>query len=98
MIKERTLVIVKGPSLLGANFRLAMECFRFLASNHTLSPFLKGLKPWQFLEDMTWWASSWAARVSSLAVLRDFRWVSTVGIEVSGMTVGRAQGLYPIMR
>ena len=45
MIEDRTLVIVKDPSLLGANFRLAMEHFRFLASNHTLSPFLKGLKP-----------------------------------------------------
>ena len=38
-------MIMKGPSLLGANFGLAMECFRFLASNHTLSPFSKGLKP-----------------------------------------------------
>ena len=45
MIEDRTLVIVKDPSLLGANFRLAMEHFRFLASNHTLSPFLKSLKP-----------------------------------------------------
>ena len=98
MIRERTLVIVKGPSLLGVNFGLVMERFRFLAFNHTLSPFSKGLKPWQFLEDLTWWASSWAARASSLAALRDFRWVSTAGIEVSGMTVGRAWGSYPIMR
>ena len=44
MIGKRTLVIVKCSSLLGANFRLAMEHFRFLASNHTLSPFSKGLK------------------------------------------------------
>ena len=58
MIRDRTLVIVKGPFLLGANFGLVMECFRFLASSHILSPFLKDLKPWQFLEDMTWQASS----------------------------------------
>ena len=45
MIRERTLVIVKGPSLLGVNFGLVMEHFRFLASNHTLSSFLKGVKP-----------------------------------------------------
>ena len=98
MIRERTLVIVKGSSPLGANFGLAMEHFRFLASNHTLSPFLKDLKPWQFLEDMTWQASLWVARASSLAALRDFRWVSTVGIEVSDRTAGRAQSSYPIMR
>ena len=45
MIEKRTLVIVKGPSLLEANLGLEMEHFRFLASNHTLSPFSKGLKP-----------------------------------------------------
>ena len=45
MIGERTLVIMKGPSLLGANFGLAIEHFKFLVSNHTLSPFSKGLKP-----------------------------------------------------
>ena len=45
MIREKTLVIVKDPSLLGVNFGLVIECFRFLASNHTLSSFLKGLKP-----------------------------------------------------
>ena len=45
MIGERTLVIMKNPSLLGANFELVIEHFKFLASNHTLSPFLKGLKP-----------------------------------------------------
>ena len=38
---DKTLVMVKGPSLLGANFGLAMERLRFCASNQTLSPFLK---------------------------------------------------------
>ena len=45
MIRERSLVIVEGPFLLGANFGLVIECFRFLAFSHTFSPFLKGLKP-----------------------------------------------------
>ena len=98
MIGDRTLVIANGPSLFGVNFGLVMECFRFLASNHTLSPFSKGLKPCWFLEDMTWQASLWEARASSWAAFRDFRWISTVGIEVSRMTVGRARGSYPIMK
>ena len=42
MMGDKTLVIVKGPSLLGANFRLVMKHFRCHASNQTLSPFLKG--------------------------------------------------------
>ena len=42
MIKERTLVIVKGSSLLGVNFGLVMEHFRFLASNHI--SFFEGLE------------------------------------------------------
>jgi len=41
---ERTLVMVKVPSRFGANFGLAMEYFRFLASSQTLSPLLKGVK------------------------------------------------------
>ena len=62
---DRTLTIVKGPSHLGANFGLAMECLRFLASNQTLSPLAKGVNPWLFLEDMIWWVSSCGARASS---------------------------------
>ena len=42
MMGDKTLVMVKGPSLLGVNFGLVIECFRFRASNQTLSPFLKG--------------------------------------------------------
>ena len=34
-------VMTKGPSCLGANFGLVTEHFKFLASNQTLSPFLK---------------------------------------------------------
>ena len=98
MIGDRTLVIANGPSLFGMNFRLVMECFRFLASNHTLSSFSKGLKPHWFLENMTWQASSWEARASLQVAFRVFRQIPTAGIEVSRMTMGRAWGSHPIMR
>ena len=98
MIRDRTLVMAKGPSLFGVNLGLVTECFRFLASSQTLSPFSKGLKPRQFLDDMTCRASLCEARASSWAALRVFRQSSTVEIEVSEMTVGRAWGSYPIMR
>ena len=52
MIGERTLMIVKGPSCLGANFELTIECLRFLASSQTLSPLVKGVNPQLFCEDM----------------------------------------------
>ena len=38
MIGDRTFVMQKGSSRLGANFGLTMERLRFLASNQTLSP------------------------------------------------------------
>ena len=55
---DKTFVMVNGPSHLGANFRLIIRCFRFLASNQTLSPLTKGLKPLQERKDMTCRASS----------------------------------------
>ena len=58
MIGDRTLVMVNGPSLLGVNFGLMMRHFRFLASSHTLSSLMKGLKPRRDREDMTCRASS----------------------------------------
>ena len=45
MIGDKTLVIVNGPSRLGANFGLIINRFRFRASSQTLSPLAKGLKP-----------------------------------------------------
>ena len=42
---NKTFVMVNGPSRLGVNFGLIMKHFRFLASNQTLSPLMKGLKP-----------------------------------------------------
>ena len=83
-------MIVKGPSHFGVNFRLAMECLRFLASNQTLSPLAKGVNPWLFHEDMTWQVSSCAARASFQAAMRDLRWASTAGIEESEIKEGRA--------
>ena len=41
---------------------------------------------------MTWRASLCAARASSRVAVRVFKWVSTVGIVVSEITEGRAQG------
>ena len=98
MIGDRTFVMVKGPSHLGANFGLTTECLRFLASNQTLSPSLNGEKERQVRAAMTWQASSCVAKASSQGAERVFRRVSTVGIEVSEITEGRAQGSYPIMR
>ena len=53
MIGDRTLMMVKGPSHLGMNFGLTIECLRFLASNQTLSPLANGVNPWLLHEDMT---------------------------------------------
>ena len=50
---DKTFVMVNSPSLLGVNFRLMISRFRFLASNHTLSPLAKDLKHLQEQEDMT---------------------------------------------
>ena len=87
---ERTLMIVKGPSRLGANLGFMIEHLRFLASSQTLSPLAKGVNPWLLCEDMTWWASSCVARASSQAATRDFRQDSTVGMEESEIKEGRA--------
>ena len=42
---DKTVVMVNGPSCLGVNFGLIIRHFSFLASNQTLSPLTKGLKP-----------------------------------------------------
>ena len=64
MIGDRTSVIAKGPSLLGANFGLVIFRFRFRASNHTLSPFLNAVKCRLVLAAMVCLASSCAVRAS----------------------------------
>ena len=46
--------MVKGLSHLGVNFKLVIECFRFLASSQTLLPLVKEVNPWLLCEDMTW--------------------------------------------
>jgi len=87
---ERTFVMVKGPSCLGVNLGLEMECLRFLASSQTLSPLAKGVKLRQVQEAITCCMSSWEANASSQVAVRDFKWDSTVGIEVFVVTGGRA--------
>ena len=58
MIGDKTFVMVNGPFHLGVNLGLIMRCFRFLASNQTLSPLAKGLNPLREWEDITCCASS----------------------------------------
>ena len=98
MIGDKTFVIVNGPSRLGAIFGLIVRHFRFLASSQTLSPLTKGLKPLQEQKDITCRANLWVARASLRTAERVFRRDSTVGMEVSAITGGRAWGSYPIMR
>ena len=98
MIGDKTLVIVKGPSLFGANFGLVTECFRFHASNQTFSPFLKGTNLHWVQAAITCRASSWAARASFQMAVRFLSLVSTAGMAEFWMMEGRAWGSYPIMR
>ena len=65
MIRDRVFIIAKGPSHLGANFGLTMECLRFLASSQTLFPSLNREKERRVQAAMTSLASSCAARASS---------------------------------
>ena len=91
-------VIVKGPSLLGANLGFVMWCFRFLALSQTLS-FLANRVNFPWKQDfITCHVMSWAVRASSQAVVRDLRWSSTAGRWELEMTVERGWGLKPIMR
>ena len=90
MIGDRTFVMVKGRSHLGVNFRLIIECLRFLASSQTLSPSLNGEKEQHVQAAMIWWANLCAARALSQVAERVFRWVSMVGIVVLEITEGRA--------
>ena len=61
---DKTLVMVKGPSLFGANFGLVTKHFKFRASSQTFSPFLKGMNLCQVWAAITCQANSWAARAS----------------------------------
>ena len=56
---------MKGPSRLGVNFGLIMECLRFLALSQTLSPSLNGEKEQLVQAAMTWRASLCVVRASS---------------------------------
>ena len=60
-MEDKTLVMVEGPSLFGANFGLVTECFKFCASSQTFSPFLKGMNFCRVWAAITCQANSWAA-------------------------------------
>ena len=92
MIGDRISVIMKGSSLFGVNFGLATFHFRFRASNHTLSPFLNGVKCCLVLAAMVCLASSWAARASRWAAWRFLSCSLTVGNGEDGRTVGKGTG------
>ena len=90
--------MVKGPSHFRVNFRLAIECFRFLASSQTLSSLAKGENPQLLREDMTWQVSSCVASASSRMATRDLKQDSTAGMKELEIKEGRVQDSYPIMR
>ena len=69
---DKTLTIVKSPCF-RVNLGLVMDCLRFLASNQTLLPLMKGVNPWLLCEDMTWQVSSCAVRALSCVAMRDLR-------------------------
>ena len=95
---DKTLVMVKGPSLFGANFGLVTECFKFRASSQTFSPFLKGVNFCRVQAAIICRANSWAARASFRAAVRFLSLVSTAGMAESWIMEGMAWGSYPIMR
>ena len=64
MMGDKTLVMIKGPSCLGANFELVIEHFKFHAFNQTLFSFFKGMNFCQVRVAMTCQANLCAARAS----------------------------------
>ena len=90
--------MVKGPSLFGANFGSAIECFRFRASSQTFSPFVKGINFCRVRDAITCRANSWAANASFRAAVRFLSLVSTAGMAELWIIDGKVWGSYPIMR
>ena len=80
--------MVKGASLLGVNFGLVIEHFRFCASNQTFSPLLKGMNLCWVQATITCRASSWAAKASFWVAVRFLSLVSIAGIVEFWMTEG----------
>ena len=79
-MEDKTLVMVKGLSLLGMNFGVVTEHFKFRASSQTFSPFLKGMNFCQVWAAITCRANSWAARASFRAAVRFLSLVLTAGM------------------
>ena len=92
------MVMVKGPSLFGANFGSVIERFKFRASSQTFSPFMKGVNFCRVQAAMTCQANSWAANASFRAAVRFLSLVLTAGMAEFWIIDGRAWGSYPIMR
>ena len=77
---DKTLVMVKGLSLFGANFGLVTERFKFRASSQTFSPFLKGVNFCRVWAAIICRANLWAARALFRAAVRFLSLVSTAGM------------------
>ena len=85
-------MILKGPSLFVVNLGSMMFLLRFCASNHTLSPTIKGVNLdwiWLFMVSL---ASSCVVEALSLALMSLFSHFSTVGRSVLFAMLGRACG------
>ena len=95
---DKTLVMVKGPSLFGVNFGLVTEHFKFHASSQTFSPFLKGMNLCRMRAAITCQANSWATRASFRAAVRFLSLVSTAEMIEFWIMEDRVWGLYSIMR
>ena len=97
-MEDKTLVMVEGPSLFGANFGSVTERFKFHASNQTFSPFLKGMNLCRVWAAITCRANLWAARALFRATVRFLSLISTAEMAEFWIMEGRAWGSYPIMR
>ena len=77
---DKTLVMVKGPSHLGANLRLITCHLRFLTSSQTLYiSFAEGSETLTGVWGHDYLASSWVASASLWAGDSCWRWVSIAG-------------------
>ena len=83
-------MIVKDPSLFGANFGSMMLHFRFWASSQTLSPMLNGTNFDWIQHFIVCWANSCVARASSQARFKVQMCSSTAGNGDLSTREGRA--------
>ena len=96
--EDKTLVILKGPSLFASNLGLTTFLFKLHASSQALSPAMNRVNfDWIqiFIVNR---ANSWAAEALSLAFTRLFSLFLSAGRSVLLVISGSAWGSYPIMR